>query len=58
MVVTIESCSGPRAYTGPVSAYFEQTTEGFERLTDEEWASQIAGASPPDVPWMTDLVVR
>lgn len=28
------------------------------RLTDEEWAQELVTATPEDVPWMRDLVVR
>ena len=58
MVVTVDTCGMPRAYVGLVSTYFERITEGFTRLTDQEWAKSINTAAPPDVPWMTDLVVR
>ncbi|MGC4093785.1 MAG: DUF3160 domain-containing protein [Polyangiaceae bacterium] len=58
MVVSIDSCDGPRAYVGPVSSYFEQVTSDFKRLNDEEWASSIAKVSPPDVPWLSPLVER
>jgi hypothetical protein len=58
MVVTVDSCTGPRAYVGLASSYFEQMTRNFKRLTDEEWAAQVLPASPEDVPWMQDLVVR
>ena len=58
MVVTIETCSGPRAYAGLASSYFEQITEKFDRLDDPRWAFSLKGATPPDVRWMSDLVVR
>jgi hypothetical protein len=57
MVVTVDSCNGPRAYVGLASSYFEHTTSGYERLTDESWAGMLS-PTPPDVPWMTSLVVR
>jgi hypothetical protein len=57
MVMTAETCVGPRAYVGLVSAYYEKVTMAFQRLTDQEWAEQLK-QSPPDVPWMTDLVRR
>jgi hypothetical protein len=56
MVVTVETCSGPRAYVGPVSSYYEKTTEQFQRLDDAAWVSALTGAT--DIPWMNDLVVR
>ena len=58
MVVTVDSCEGPRAYAGVVSSYFELITEDFDRLTDERWAAQLASAPPDDVDWMQDLVLR
>ncbi|HJX51610.1 MAG TPA: DUF3160 domain-containing protein [Polyangia bacterium] len=58
MVLSVDSCLGPRAYAGVVSSYFEQITENFKRMTDQEWATQISAATPADVPWMQDLVVR
>ncbi len=53
MIVTFDTCSGPRAYAGPVSSYFEVTTEGYNRLDDKRWSAMTA---PADVAWMTDLV--
>jgi hypothetical protein len=58
MVVTVDTCSGPRAYAGPVSSYFETVTGDFKRLTDEEWARSVLEATPADVSWMKDLIVR
>ena len=58
MVVAVDTCSGPRAYAGLASSYFEKTTEQFERLTDEDWAESIRHANPGDVSWMSDIVTR
>ncbi|MCB9646955.1 MAG: DUF3160 domain-containing protein [Deltaproteobacteria bacterium] len=58
MVVTLPTCTGVNAYVGLVSSYFEQVTEGFDRLTDERWGAQIQTTRPADVSWMQDLVVR
>jgi hypothetical protein len=59
MVVAAETCAGPRAYAGVVSAYHEVVTSQLQRLTDEDWAGEFAqGQSPPDVPWLSGLVVR
>jgi hypothetical protein len=58
MVVTADTCSGPRAYAGLASSYFEHITSNFERQTDEEWSAELARSTPQDVPWMQDLVVR
>ena len=40
-VATVDSCNGPRAYAGVVSAYHETLEEGLVRLTDEEWESRL-----------------
>jgi hypothetical protein len=58
MVVTAETCDGPRAYVGLVSSYAEVVTEDFERLTDGDWAERLREGRPPEVRWMQDLVVR
>ncbi len=58
MVVTVDTCSGPRAYAGVVSSYFEKVTSNFERLTDEVWAPQVTGTSPDDPAWLEDVVQR
>lgn len=58
MVMTAETCAGPRAYAGVVSSYQEVVTEQLTRLTDEEWAGRLASGNPPDVPWLADVVVR
>lgn len=58
MVVTVETCTGVNAYAGLVSSYFEQVTENFQRLNDEEWQQQISQQRPDDPTWMQDLVVR
>jgi hypothetical protein len=60
IVVTTNSCTGPRAYVGLVGTYYEKITEQYDRLTDEKWAGLFTGAPmtpAPEVPWMTDLVV-
>jgi hypothetical protein len=56
MVVVTEGCSGPRAYAGLASSYFEHVTENFQRLSDEEWKPMVPGAADP--PWVSEIVVR
>lgn len=58
LVVTAETCVGPRAYVGVASSYFEEITEGFERLDDPAWEARLRTATPADVDWLQDLVVR
>jgi len=56
MVVTVDSCQGPRAYAGVVSTYTEVLEEGLTRLTDDEWKSRVYDA--PTVPWMAPLIAK
>ena len=56
MVVTVETCSGPRAYVGLTFAYGEKITDKWKRLTDPEWATEIKTEPFPDVPWMGELL--
>ena len=58
MVVTIDTCAGPRAYVGLASSYFERVTEKFKRLTDEEWKTDLIQAPPAEVPWAADLIAH
>jgi len=53
MVVTANTCEGPRAYVGVASAYHEVVT-GLDRLTDSEWEPMARTAA--DVPWMTPIL--
>jgi hypothetical protein len=56
MALTVDSCTGPRAYVGMAYAYHERITLDFERLTDEEWTRSVEAAPPADVPWMQGIV--
>jgi len=56
MILSIATCTGPHAYVGLASSYFEKTTDNFKRLTDPEWASELN--TSPEVPWMADLVAQ
>jgi hypothetical protein len=58
MVMTVDSCNGPRAYAGVVSSYHELLAEGFTRLTDEEWKQQVYARDLPVVPWLSPLLVE
>ncbi len=57
MIVTAETCQGPRAYAGLGYSYGELITENWERLTDDEW-SQRTSQEFPDVPWMSDVLAE
>ncbi|HTU59986.1 MAG TPA: DUF3160 domain-containing protein, partial [Polyangiales bacterium] len=58
MVVTVDTCMGPRAYAGVVYAYHELVTEKFKRLTDEDWAQSLRSkdASIKDPAWLAPLL--
>lgn len=58
MVVTVDTCAGPRAYAGLASSYFERVTENWERLDDIAWSTELERSTPADVPWMQDLIAR
>jgi hypothetical protein len=56
MVVIAEGCSGPRAYIGPVSSYYELITKDYQRLDDIEWSKRVSNGGLDEVEWMKDLV--
>jgi hypothetical protein len=59
MVITANSCDGPRAYVGVASSYFEDVTQNLQRLDDPTWTTMLNGTPPPpDVPWTADLIVH
>ena len=58
MVVTVDTCAGPRAYVGLASSYFERVTENYLRLDDKTWSDELQKATPADPPWVSDVVVR
>jgi hypothetical protein len=53
MVVIAETCSGPRAYAGLASSYYELVTEDFYRYDDPTWERVVR--EEPEVPWAADL---
>ncbi|MCA9546007.1 MAG: DUF3160 domain-containing protein, partial [Myxococcales bacterium] len=58
MIATVESCTGPRAYVGPVYATHRFDTEGFERVNDQEWSQRYQQEGAPELPWLEHLIVR
>jgi hypothetical protein len=58
-IVTFETCTGPHAYVGLFSSYFERITENFERPNDEAWAADLsANGHPADPAFLGDLILR
>jgi len=58
MVVTVETCQGPRAYAGLAYSYGELITENWERLNDDDWTTRIMTSPFPDVPWMSEVLAE
>lgn len=57
MLMTVDTCEGPRAYAGVVSSYHEVLKEGLTRLTDDEWKSELLSPmGVADVNWMEPLL--
>lgn len=56
MVVTVDSCQGPRAYAGVVSAFQELKEEGLTRLTDAEWKQRVQSHDVAHVPWLAPIL--
>ncbi len=53
MVMTVPACDGSAAsaYVGPVSSYYDVLTEGWVRLTDDEWRAQLEGEGAARPAW-------
>jgi hypothetical protein len=51
IIVSVDTCVGPRAYAGVVSAYHEHIEPGLSRLTDSEWLEQHLDDAQ-EVPWL------
>jgi hypothetical protein len=58
MVVTANTCSGPRAYAGLAFSYGEKATENLQRLNDQDWAPMVETGPFPDVPWMSPVLAE
>ncbi len=58
MVTTVETCSGPRAYSGLVSTYYELIEEDWKRLTDPEWEQILREGAPSSPNWVESLTVE
>jgi len=56
MIVSVDTCTGPRSYAGIVFAYHEHLEPGLRRLTDDEWLQQIIPSPPADVPWLEPVL--
>ncbi|MET0412823.1 MAG: DUF3160 domain-containing protein, partial [Polyangiaceae bacterium] len=55
IIVSIDTCVGPRAYAGVVSSYHEHKEPGLSRLTDSEWLEQHLNDAK-EVPWLAPVI--
>ncbi|HMA96923.1 MAG TPA: DUF3160 domain-containing protein, partial [Polyangiaceae bacterium] len=58
MIVTAETCQGPRAYAGLAFSYGELITDHWKRLNDQEWAAKLAKEPFPDATWMSSILAE
>ncbi|MND02958.1 hypothetical protein D3C83_225500 [compost metagenome] len=59
MVVTADTCSGPRAYVGLASTYYEKITEDFDRLDDIRWEEELRTTpAQPEPSWVSGYVAE
>lgn len=56
MTLTVDTCVGPRAYTGMSYAYHEVVTNDFDRLTDERWSERVVSGATEEVPWARSFI--
>ncbi|MEZ4248411.1 MAG: DUF3160 domain-containing protein [Polyangiales bacterium] len=56
MVVTVDTCVGPRAYVGLVSTFHQHVTQDFERWTDPEWAERVRAGSVASPAWWSSML--
>jgi hypothetical protein len=56
MIVSVDTCEGPRAYAGVVFAYHEHREQGLNRLNDSDWQSKLEAQPAPDVPWLEPVL--
>src|SRR5690606_19685597 len=57
MITTVETCSGPRAYAGLVSSYYERIEENWNRLTDPEWMDILRNEEVRSPEWIEQHIV-
>jgi hypothetical protein len=58
MVVTTETCQGPRAYVGLAFSYGEFVLDKWTRLNDQDWARKIDTEPFPDAEWMSPVLAQ
>lgn len=58
MIVTAETCQGPRAYVGLAFSYGEFVAEDWKRLNDQDWAAKLREEPFPDAAWMSSILAE
>ena len=56
MLMTVDTCVGPRAYAGMSYGYHELITNGFDRLDDERWTEMVSSGATSEVPWAQSFI--
>ncbi|MCA9636760.1 MAG: DUF3160 domain-containing protein [Myxococcales bacterium] len=56
LVMTVEDCSGVRAFVGPVSSFHPVLTENYQRLADSEWRAEVQGGPQPRPAWASSFI--
>jgi hypothetical protein len=56
MVVSVDTCVGPRAYAGVVFTFNQQLESGFTRLDDERWSGRVSDGLSRDEPWLEPVL--
>jgi hypothetical protein len=58
MIVTTETCQGPRAYAGLAFSYGEFVMDQWTRLNDQAWEAKINKEPYPDAEWMSGVLAQ
>ncbi len=56
VVMTVQDCSGVRAYVGPGSSLHTVLTEGYQRLSDSEWRAMLGESAQPRPAWTASFI--
>jgi hypothetical protein len=55
-VMTVQDCSGVRAFVGPGSSYHSVLKENYVRMTDSEWRSELQESAQPRPSWTSSFI--
>ncbi|MCA9657087.1 MAG: DUF3160 domain-containing protein [Myxococcales bacterium] len=57
VVLTVEDCSGVRAFVGPGSSFHTVLTENYARMSDSEWKQKLEEGPQPRPKWTGSFLV-